>query len=142
MVLEQKNVENWMYMHLCKNKKIEKRKWDVKIEELISHFSLHVAKGEMKYYSAVRGLEEYILANISIFNGTYEDWKRRRKANQRAERSRRARKDRSKEIQIKQYIMDAVDYYSKVREKYDKELEIKEESRKKSLDETRKYMGH
>lgn len=131
-----------MYMHLCKNKKIEKIKWDVKIEELISHFSLHVAKGEMKYYSAVRGLEEYILANIGIFDGTYEDWKRRRKTNQRAERSRKARKDRSKEIQIKQYIMDAVDYYSKVREKYDKELELKEENRKKSLDETRKYMGH
>lgn len=142
MVLEQKNVENWMYMHLCKNKKIEKIKWDVKIEELISHFSLHVAKGEMKYYSAIRGLKEYILINIDTFDGTYEDWKRRKKANQRAERSRKTRQNRPNGIQIKQYIMDAVDYYSKVREKYDKELEIKEENRKKSLDETRKYMDH
>ena len=113
-----------------------------KIGELISHFSKHVANGEMKYYSAVRGLEEYILANISIFNGTYEDWKRRRKANQKAERTSKARQNRPKETQIKQYIMDAIDYYSKVREKYDKEQEVKEENRKKSLDETRKYMGH
>ena len=131
-----------MQMHLCKNFLIEARKWDPKIEELISHFSNHVAKGEMKYYSAVRGLEEYILANINIFNGTYVDWKRRRKAILKSKRSKKITLNKSKGIQIKQYIMDAIDYYDKVREKYDKEQEIKYENMRKTFDETRKYTGH
>lgn len=130
-----------MYMHICKNKKIDERKWDVKIEELISHFSKHVANGEMKYYSAVRGLEEYILININAFTGTYEDWKRRRKASRKREISKKISQSKSN-IQIKQYIMDAIDYYDKVREKYDKEQEIKYENRRKTFDETRKYTTH
>lgn len=140
MPLKQENVENWMEMHLCKNPDIEKRKWDMKIRELIHHFSKHVADGDMKYYSAVRGLEEYVLKNIKSFDGTYADWLRVQKIKKR--RTRQKSQNLTKDVQIKQYVMDAIDYYSKVREKYDQEYKIKLENQKSKFDETREFTVH
>jgi len=140
MVLIQKNVENWMHMHLCKNSTIEKRKWDLKIHELVSHFSKHVSNGEMKFYPAVRGLEDYILKNINQFNGTRQEWLRVKKTKKR--QTNKILKNQTNPLRIKQYIMDAVDYYNESRKKYELEYELNLKNRKAKFDQTRQYAGH
>ena len=147
-MLKQENVENRMIMDIFKNDLILEKQYSIEIGNLISHFSKHVADSEMKYFSAVKALSEYIVIKIDLFSNNEKEWKRRKKYKLKFRLENDGKNPTSypspkrKPILGGRYILDAVDYYSKVREKYDQEYEMLIKKRKLKFDETRQYTIH
>lgn len=133
MFLKLEDIENWMGMHLFKNKILAEKKGDVKIENLIREFSSKVEKKEMKYYAAVRTLETIILKNITNYKGDFRS--KRKKRNLR--KTRRAYAPIKKVISTKHYIMGSINYSNNDRTKFDKEQENKQRNREHKFAKTR-----
>ena len=147
MVLSFENICNWMHKDLFKRPKINEKKGDLKIEGLIITFSKKVANGNMKYYPAVKSLEKYILDNHHRFKGDSYQWKKILSPTPKPKKKIRSTSSPQthtsvKRLFIKQYILEAIDYYNKNRLKFEKEQEIKYENRKKKFDETRVFTTH
>ncbi len=137
-----------MTMDIFKNSIIVEKQFSIEIENLISHFSKHVADGEMKYFLAVKSLSEYLLKNIAIFSNKEKEWKARKKYKLKFRIENDGRNPttypspKKKSPASTRYILDAVDYYSQVRKKYDESQEMEFKNMQKKFDKTRQFTVH
>jgi len=150
VVFQFDDVKNRMYMDIFSNIIISQKPHSLEIDDLIIHFSKHVANGDMKYFPAVRSLEEFILKYFETFSNDVVRWTKRRKYEIKFRQENNGKSPTSfpsfvpkkKSSGSGRYILDAVDYYNENRLKFDAVQEKKWKLQKKKFEKTRAFTVH